>query len=237
MQTFRPFIGSPSADRATGFLRITTRGVEEVIKQIERAAGAVGERDLKSAVRDGMNIIAKAYRDRLPADVTGNLRKSVGRKTKVYSSGVVAGIVGPRHRVSGKEWDVNEIKGAGNHSWLVEYGSKPRRPGTNSRRTYVNVHRRINGKMSRSSGSMTDTQFANASRGYYFIMSSYNEPTRKKNKGKGYPHDFLMTLHPGETYPGMPDQHPMERAIISSERRARGAIEATIKAKLSGYLD
>lgn len=237
MQTFRPFIGAASADRATGFLRITTRGIDNVIKQIERAAGVVGERDLKSAVRDGMNIIAKAYRDRLPADVTGNLRKSIGRKTKVYESGVVAGIVGPRHRVEKKEWDVNEIKGAGNHSWLVEYGSKRRRPGTNNRRTYVNVHRMINGKMSRAAGSMTDSQFANASRGYYFIMSSHEEPTREAKRGSGYPHDFIMTLHPGETYGGMPAQHPMERAIIASERRARGAIEAVISAKLRGFLD
>lgn len=234
-----PLLGDPSlsASQVAGaFLRINTSGIEAAVERLLEVAGVFGEAQMKSAVREALKPIQKAYKANLPANVTGNLRKSVGTKVKTYNSGVTFGIVGPRHYASGSEWDVEE-RGAGNHAWLIEYGTKRRRPGTQNRRTYVNVHRRINGKMKRHATGITDEQFSNLSRGYYFIMSSYNEPTRQRKKGSGYPHDFIMTLQPGETYKGVEGTRPMTRAIGSQSSNARRALEQAIRRKITQFTD
>lgn len=234
-----PLLGDSSlsaSEVAGAFLRINTSGIEAAVERLLEIAGVFGEAQMKAAVREALKPIQKAYKANLPADVTGNLRKSVGTKVKTYNSGVTFGIVGPRHYASGSEWDVEE-RGAGNHAWLVEFGTKARRPGTQNRRTYVNVHRMINGKMKRHATGQTDEQFAKASRGYYFIMSSYNEPTRQKRKGSGYPYDFLMTRHPGQTYKKMPDARPMTRAIQAESGNARRALEQAIRRKITEFTD
>lgn len=231
-----PLIGDGSGsslEAAKSFIRVAMSGTGPLARRLEEAAGAASEKELRAAVRKGANVIAAAYKQKLPADVTGNLRKSVDRKDKAYASGVVVGVVGPRHVVAGSDWDV-ETKGAGNHAWLVEFGTQRRRPGTKNRRTYINVHRMIN-KRAVHSGGMNDEEFQNASRGYYFIMSSKEEPTRKKRAGSGYPHDFIMTLHPGETYGGMPASNAMQKAIESSGGNARAALESSIAASLKKF--
>lgn len=232
-----PFMGDGSGSSrslAESFVRIVMSGSGELDRKIRELSDAASTSELRNSLRSGMNVIKKAYKSNLPIDVTGNLRKSVSTKTKAYSSGVVAGIVGPTHVVAGKEWDV-ETKGAGNHAWLVEFGTKRRRPGTKNRRTYINIHRSINGKMTRHRGS-NDTDFLNASRGYYFIMSSFDEKTRKARQGSGYPHDYIQTLHPGETYAGVTPSNSMQKAIQSSSGNARAALEAAVERRLKKYL-
>jgi hypothetical protein len=98
----------------------------------------------------------------------------------------------------------------------------------------------INGKMRRHS-SANDQQFANMSRGYYFLMGSRDEETRQARQGIGYPHDFgysngkqhPITLHPGDTYAPMPASHAMERSIAET----KDAVLNTLKAAIQNSLD
>lgn len=207
-----------STSVAEGFVTIDTLGAREVARELERRAAAAGRdapRLLKAAVYKASEPIRKGYKEKV-ANVTGNLGKSIKTITKSYNGASVA-VTGPR--VTGPVGASLE-NGSGNHAWLVEFGTGPRRPGTQGRRTYVNVHQQINGRMRRTT-TMNDLQFLNASRGHYFLMGSLREPTRQAKMGSGYPHDFgdtngrmhPITLQPGETIKPMKAQHPMERTI------------------------
>lgn len=233
---------------AAGFVTIRTSGVQELVDGLLAAArqldpsGRIGETALKKAVGRASKIIADNYKANV-GDVTGNLRKSVKTEFRVYDnagSRAVVGVTGPKSSGTGS---ASEREGSGNHAWLVEFGTPPRRPGTQGRRTYINIHQSINRKMTRHSAS-NDEQFQRMSRGYYFLMGSINEPTRQARHGSGYPHDFMsngdgkirpMTLHPGETYGGMKPTHAMENAISSSAAGARAALEASIVAQIKGF--
>lgn len=203
---------------AEGFVTVQTLGAREVARELERRALAAG-RDapklLRSAVFKASEPIRKGYKQKIK-NVTDNLGKSVATITRAYDGAAVA-VTGPR--VTGPVGASLE-NGSGNHAWLIEFGTGARRPGTQGRRTYVNVHQRINGKMRRTT-TMNDQQFLNASRGHYFLMGSIREPTRQAKKGSGYPHDFgsengrmfPVTLHPGKTIAPVQAQHPMEKTI------------------------
>lgn len=157
--------------------------------------------------------IAKEYRRKaLIHDATGNLAASTTIKTKKYrSTQGAAAIAGPRH--TGTMGATGKMA-SGNHSWLVEFGSDgPRKPSTRNRKTYINVHKVINRKMTLHARLEDSEKFARRSKGYYFIMSSFDEPTRQRRKGKGYTHDFIATLEPNETYGAMPGLHLMENTI------------------------
>jgi hypothetical protein len=217
---------------AEGFVTVRTAGIRELVEQLQALAKNVGKPDrLESIVRKGAKLIENDYKQRV-GDVTGGLQKSVKTKTKVYEGAVVA-ITGPLQ--TGATGSSN-TQASGNHAWLVEFGSGRRRPGTQGRRTYINVHQMINGKMRRHS-SANDQQFAAMSRGYYFLMGSRNEPTRQAREGRGYPHDFgftngrqhPITLHPGEDYGAMPAKHPMERTIQAQGQAVYNTLEAAIK--------
>jgi hypothetical protein len=80
-------------------------------------------------------------------------------------------------------------------------------------------------------------KFAKRSRGYYFLMSSWHEPTRQPRRGKGYPHDFLpdigkgprvYTLHPGETYGAMPGYGLMQKTIAAQSANVRNILRSGI---------
>lgn len=217
---------------AEGFVTVRTSGLRELVEELQRRARAVGKPDrLKAIVTKAAKLIENDYKQRV-GDVTGNLQRSVKTRTKVYDAAVVA-ITGPLQTGNGASTDK---QASGNHGWLVEFGSGRRRPGTQGRRTYINVHQMINGKMRRHS-SANDQQFAGMSRGYYFLMGSRNEPTRQAREGSGYPHDFgfsdgrqhPITLHPGEDYGAMPAKHPMEKTIQAQSRAVYNTLEAAIK--------
>jgi hypothetical protein len=231
----RTFGGSTGKSLAEGFVTIKTAGIRELAEELQMLAAKMGEpRALEAAVRKAAEHIKKGYQSKV-RNVTGNLKKSVRIKTKTYDAATVA-IVGPWQSGTAGSREGAE---SGNAAWLVEFGSDRRKPGTKGRRTYVNVHQMINGKMRRHS-SANDQQFANMSKGYYFLMGSINEATRQAGMGKGYPHDFghtsgkmhPVTLHPGETYGAMPASHAMEKTIGEQQgavfNTLKGAIENTL---------
>lgn len=237
--------GTTGSQAATGFVRVSFKGLEEVIKRFSEISGAVNYPDKAEALKVASKPILQGYREKAKSmEATGNLARSTKTLPRKYRNGEIAvAVTGPEQ--TGRAGATTK-RASGNHAWLVEFGSKPRRPGTQNRRTYVNVHQRINGKMSRI-GSANDSDFANMSRGYYFLMGSINEPTRQARMGRGYTHDFMrrpgdrmrpMTLHPGETYGGMPATHIMERTIKQTASQVRATLESRlvqlINKKMSG---
>ena len=152
-------------------------------------------------------------------------------KNKYDGVGIAVG--GPVHVVNSDEWDI-EKKGAGNHAWLVEFGTGRRRPATQGRRTYLNVHEKINNSfrtMPNAGRPFDNEQFERMGRGFYFIMGTKNNPHRKQ--GAGYPHDFLMALAPGQTYGPMPARHWMEQSI----REGSGAALQSLLVALQQQID
>lgn len=222
------------------FIKIRLEGQAELVRALLRAATQAGQDAtpaLNAACREAMRPIMQRYKDSVP-DVTGNLRKSVQirnlKGTKIAGAGAAIG--GPAHASAGSEWDVN-VKGAGNHAWLVEFGTGRRRPSTQGRRTYLNVHQEINGKFQRVGGSnkwFNNEQFERMGKGFYFIMGSRDEPTRQARKGSGYPHDFgPFAIGPGETYAAMPARHAMERAIQATQGEAKKTLIDAIKQQIN----
>ena len=232
----RTFGGQTGKSLAEGFVTVKTAGIRELAERLEALAKDVSEaKTLEKCVKKAAAHIEQGYKAKI-RNVTGNLSKSVKIKTREYDKAAVA-VVGPLQTGSGS---ATEKDGSGNAAWLVEFGSGARRPGTKGRRTYVNVHQMINGKMQRHS-SANDKQFANMSKGYYFLMGSKYEETRQALMGKGYPHDFgqtggkmhPVTLHPGETYGRMPASHAMEKTISEQQ----GAVFSTLKTAIQANID
>jgi HK97 gp10 family phage protein len=235
----RSFDGQSGKSLAEGFVTIQTAGIRELARELEAIATKLGaSKALEDAVRKAADHIRTGYRAKV-GNVTGNLSKSVRIKTKVYDGATVA-IVGPWQSGSGGSREGAE---SGNHAWLVEFGTGRRKPGTRGRRTYLNVHQMINGRMKRA-GSFNNEQFANMSRGYYYLMGSINEATRQARAGSGYPHDFgetggkqhPITLHPGETYAPMPAKHAMERTIEEQKGAVYSTLKKAIENTIEGYM-
>jgi len=223
---------------AGGAMTIRIAGVREMAEKLQNLGARMGEpAALEKAVEKAAELIKKGYKSKINS-VTGNLRKSVRIETKTYESAVVA-IIGPWQ--SGKAAS-REGQESGNIAWIYEFGTGSRRPGTQSRRTYINVHQMINRRM-RLHSSANDIQFQNMSRGYYFIMGSKYEQSRQALAGKGGDHDFYtdpvtgkqrpVTLHPGEEYAPMPRSDAMQRTV--SEQRQ--AVASTLTAAIKNTLD
>ncbi len=235
----RDFSGQTANEIVSGFVSVRTFGAREVAQALERMAIRAGQdpgRLKARAATKAAKIIEKAYKDKI-RNVTGNLGKSMTTRIRQYD-GATVGVTGPR--VTGAV-GADPEKGSGNHSWLLEFGTGPRKPGSQSRRAYVNVHQAINGRMKKV-GGFNNSQFEKMGRGYYFLMGSKNEPTRQAKAGSGYPHDSLpdgkggtrpFFLRPGETYGAMPAQHTMERTISENS----SAVMAALIANMQGYID
>lgn len=229
-----------------GFIAIQTAGARELGAALLRAANRAGKdatKPLTAAAVKAMGPVMERYKQNI-TNVTGNLKKSVRIKQgKKKYDGLGIAVGGPIHVVDSKEWDV-EKKGAGNHAFLAEFGTGPRRPGTQGRRTYLNVHQTINGRMNRvpNRGRAFDNKdFERMGRGFYFLMSSFKEPTRQAKKGSGYPHDFLpdgqggirpYAIAPGETYGAMPARHWMQKAIQQAGPAALSTLMAALRAEV-----
>ena len=230
--------GSSALEQVGQFVRIRTSGVRELVDRLNSLVTAVEANEtLSKIVRRASRIVMNEYREMaLRHEATGNLAKSVTTFKRSYDNGrggkAVVDIIGPRQ--TGRN---ASQKGAesGNHAWLVEWGSGPRRPGTQGRRTYINVHQQINGRMKLHPGkSMNDDQFKNAGRGYYFLMGSL----RERGPGNSYSRDFAgpgdrgdgrdqhpITLKPGETIAPMPALHIMRDVIIACEGEVKMSLE------------
>jgi len=224
--------GITGRETASAFARVTFTGINEFAARLQKAADALGKDQsafFVRAVRNASLPIKVGYVNKV-ADVTGNLRKSVRTETKNYANGVYVAITGPAQ--SGNR-GADPEEGSGNHAWLVEFGTGYRKPGTQGRRTYVNVHQQINGRMKRTQ-TMNDEQFARAGAGYYFIMGSKNEPTRQARAGSGYPHDFgPYFLGPGELLGPMPAQHAMENTIRESANVVQTLLNNAISRRMA----
>ena len=234
----RTFDGGMTAKQMVeAFVNVQTAGAREVAKKLELMAIRAGK-DPNGLLKKAVEIASKPIRDgykRKIRDATGNLSKSVTtRPPKKKYDGITMAITGPA--VTGPV-GADPEKGSGNHSWLVEFGSGRRKPGSQNRRAYVNVHQAINFRMTRA-GKFTNSQFERMGRGYYFLMGSLREPTRQAKMGRGYPHDFMVDasgeMHPfalqaGETYAPMPAQHPMERTIAENSSQVLNTLINTMQ--------
>jgi hypothetical protein len=235
---------------ARAFVRIDVRGVEPVIDTLENVAGILAAgTTLEAIMRRAARPIVNTYRAAAARhDATGNLARSTTSKVRTYRPGVTVAIAGPRH--TGNQGATGEVA-SGNHSWLVEFGSNGRRrpQSRGKRKTYVNVHQMINRRMTKVAKLEDSDDFARRGRGYYFLMSSWREPTRQARAGRGYTHDFLpdagdgprpFTLHPGEDYGAMPAYHLMENTINARRTQVQGIIRNglidAINAAVSGAL-
>lgn len=218
--------GYTGKEIARGFVTIQTSGVRELALKLQKLSALAGDyKALERCVVEAAKHIEKGYKRRV-GNVTGNLRKSVRTKAKVYpEDGGVIAITGP---IQTGPVGSTPDQASGKHAWLKEFGTGPRRPGTQGRRTYLNVHQLINKRMIRRS-SANDQQFQRMSRGYYFIMSSKNEPTRQARAGSGYPHDFIYTLGPNETYGKMPASNAMQNTISQEQSAVFSTLQQAIK--------
>lgn len=240
--------GQTGVQLVEGFARIRTEGIADMARKLVNLAQQMGASDdgqkfLDQSAREASKPIAKRYAE-MVGKVTGNLARSTATKrgTKKYE-GVGIAVTGPAHsKASGDEWTIEAApsgkkKSAGNHAWLNEFGTGKRKPGTQGRRTLLNLHQKVNGKMSKTGRIVNDESFARMSRtgGVFFVMGSKN--TQGRNHGSGYPHDFIMALGPNDTYGAMPAQHTMEKTIgaVSSEvqKRLFDAVQKRIN-KLGG---
>lgn len=242
--------GQTGLDRANQFVIVRTAGLRDLAKRLESLSNAFeSDRALRQAVNKGSNLVKTRYqRKALQHVATGNLAASVTYKDRLYKNPnggqAVVRIVGPR-----QTGPVGSQEGAesGNHAWLVEFGSGRRRPGTEGRRTYVNVHQLVNKRMVLHPGkSMNDEQFLNAGRGYYFLMGSLKE----RGPGNRYSRDFAgpgprgdgrkqhpITLKPGETIEPMPAMHLMENTIQETGMDAFNAMQAVLVSAINARLN
>ena len=229
--------GMTGKQMVEAFVNVRTAGAREVAKKLELMAIRAGKDPgglLKKAVAIASKPIRDGYKKKV-RNVTGNLGKSVVTRppAKKYE-GVTVAVTGPR--VTGPVGADPEL-GSGNHAYLVEFGTGRRKPGSQSRRAYVNVHQMINFRMQRT-GTFNNSQFEKMGKGYYFLMGSKNERTRQAKMGSGYPHDFAsyspgemfpLTLQPGETYKGVEAQHPMERTIAENSSQVLNTLINTMQ--------
>ena len=246
--TPRDIDGTTALKQVGQFVTIQTAGVRELFEQLDKLAGSIAaDAFLKQAVRKASKIIKDGYKDEARKHTaTGNLAESVTTVARVYknSNGSKAAldVVGPRQTgATGSQ----KGKESGNGAWLAEFGSGPRRPGTEGRRTYVNVHQLINGKMRPSRNkSMNDKQFANAGAGYYFLMGSM----RERGPGNSYSRDFAgpgpegdgrdqhpITLKPGETIAPMPALNLMQDTITAHHRDVLRSLENSLSAEIRKF--
>jgi hypothetical protein len=238
--------GVTGLERAKQFVTIKTAGARDLVRRLnELVQAASSEQILKKAVSEASRPIRNAYASAAQArEATGNLYKSVDTKTKTYAGDngpAAVAVVGPRQ--TGAVGSRPGVE-SGNHAWLIEFGTKARKPGTRGRRTYVNVHQLVN-KRFRRSGSFNNEQFANMPRGYYFLMGSLNKRVNAGGR-PGYSRDFAgpgpggdgrpqhpIVLAPGETIAGMKPQKLMENAINQHGGEALSILRARLQAEIA----
>lgn len=233
--------GQTGAQRAAGFVTVQTSGARELARELLRASTRFGRdatKPLTDAAKAAMKQVTQRYIAKAQQNqVSGNLYRSVrvqAGKKKYEGVGIAVG--GPVHVTDAEGWDVAK-KGAGNHAWLVEFGTGRRRPSTQGRRTYLNVHEKINNSFRpirndnpSMGGRFDNEQFERMGRGFYFIMGTKNNPNRRQ--GAGYPHDFLMALAPGQTYGAMPARGWMEESIREGSGAALQSLIAALKQQI-----
>jgi len=230
--------GVSSKQSANAFVRVSMEGLEELFERMRKMGVSISSKQKADAVKKASRPILEGYKELARMhEATGNLAKSTKTITRDYRNGDVAvAVTGPEQTGSA---GATSKRASGNHSWLVEFGSAARKPGSQNRRAYINIHQRINGKMHRHS-SGNDEQFSRMGRGYYFLMGSINEPTRQSGGRAGYSRDFMLgktgqsgpqhpiTLGPNDTIAPMPGLHLMEKTIASKGSQVKAVLESEL---------
>lgn len=238
--------GQTGLDRAGQFITVRTAGVRDLVEQLKALAGSVeSDATLKRIVRRASKIVAEEYKTIAERHMaTGNLAASVKIFRRQYKNSTggkaVVEVIGP---LQTGPVGTTAAQASGNHAWLVEFGTDRRRPGTKGRRTYINVHQMVNRRMVLHPGvSMNDKQFANAGRGYYFLMGSLYERAGQPAGRPGYSRDFAdgpgprqhpITLKPGETIAPMPGMHIMEDVIEATSSDVLGTLRSELIAAIN----
>lgn len=231
--------GMTGLEKAGQFIVIRTAGVRDLVRRLTDLAGAAAApQAIRSACLKAAAPLEAGYRQRAKEhEATGNLAKSVMTIYRAYPDGGAA-IVGPRQTGNGSSKPGVE---SGNHAWLIEFGTKDRKPGSRGRRAYINVHQMINKRMDRA-GSFNNTQFEKMSRGYYFLMGSAKE----RGTGNRYSRDFAgpgprgdgrrqhpISLGPGDTIAGVPPGHLMQDTIAANSRRVFSILKNALESEIA----
>jgi HK97 gp10 family phage protein len=71
--------------------------IKPLLAELDNVDRKVRRHALKTGVTKASRIVAKAAKQTAPVGETGQLKRSIGQKVKVYSGrGVIVGIIGPR---------------------------------------------------------------------------------------------------------------------------------------------
>lgn len=234
--------GQTGLERADSFIRMRTDGAKEFIEELLRLATRAGSdatAPLTAAAKKAAKPVMELYKENI-SEVTGNLRRSVRiQDGKKKYPGVGIAVAGPVHVKDGKEWDVLK-KGAGNHAWLYEFGTGPRKPGSQGRKTLMYVNQRGGKVGGGGPGALfNSSQFEKMGRGYYFLMGSKNNPQRatgpgafvQMRNGRTRP----MVLQANQTYGAMPAENAMEKAIKRGKQQSVNVLIAEIKKHMQAF--
>ncbi len=77
-------------------IKTKIEGLEDLVKRLRTVRPALAKRYLRSAMRGSASIVNKAAKQAVAVGETGQLKRSLGAKVKVYPSGIVLGVVEPR---------------------------------------------------------------------------------------------------------------------------------------------
>jgi hypothetical protein len=240
--------GLTGSRRAEGFVAVRVEGVSEWLNELRKYASILASDEvLFRATAQGGEVIKKDYKRLARSHMaTGNLAASTKIKKRKYSSGVYVAVVGPEQTGSyGTKAGVR----SGNHAFWVEFGTGTRRPGTQNRRAYVNVHQMVNRRMTRHPPNQWDDEsFERAGRGFYFLMGSLVARRDQPAGRAGYSRDFAgpgdggdgrkqhpISLKPGESIAPMPALGLMSEAINSNRSNVENAVISVLRAAVARY--
>lgn len=200
----------------------------------EKIMRRYGLRAVRKAASWGQKALERQV-DRL-GHKTGNLRRAVAMKTKVYTKNranlpVPIAVVGYRRSGTGDTKKSGGTIQIGNdrafHSHLVEFGTKRRFPGKSKKVKSARVS--INGR--RQTVVMREKQHVG---GPFAIMSSYKTSGPfKVGKGgarsPGYPQSFIARVDPSRGLGPMPAFHPLEKAFDASKKTMESVLLAQLR--------
>jgi len=118
-------------------IKLDLTGERELMRKLDRLSDKAGRRVLRKAMRAGARPIVKHAKQIVPVE-SGGLKQSIGTRFRWYGrTGTDVAVIGPRikykkERVGGKLKTVRDEKGhritvlAGQHGYLIEYGTGPR---------------------------------------------------------------------------------------------------------------
>jgi hypothetical protein len=242
--------GLTGRQTAEMFVGVRVSGLRELTDKLREFTSILqSDSVLNKATTKGAEILRDYYKFLAELHMaTGNLAASTKIKKKKYQNDIFIAVVGPEQTGSrGNDEDMR----SGNHAWMVEYGTGPRRPGTQNRRAYVSVHKMVNRRMTaRAPNKWDDESFAKAGAGYYFLMGSLYKRASQPAGRPGYSRDFAdkrvkdqrggegqhpITLKPGDTLAAMPALGLMTSTIERNRGKVDAAVQSVLRAAIARF--